>query len=299
MNGDEADFRSAFVAVVGRPNVGKSTLVNALVGDKVAITAPTPQTTRHRIAGVVDTPGCQLVVLDLPGFQRPRDLLTRRMQQAADTTLAEVDMILLVVNAAERIGEGDKFVARSAFSTGTHVIIVVNKIDLLSREALLPQVQAAGELGEFADLFPVSATCGDGIDELKQAIASRALPGPRFFPAGTRTDQPEQVLVSELIREQVLRLTSEEVPHSVAVELQFMEQGEGGGIVDIGAVIIVERKSQKGILIGKQGRMIKKIGSRARREIEALLGSKVFLDLVVKVRKKWRDDERVLGDLGL
>lgn len=291
--------RSGFVAVAGRTNVGKSTIVNALVGEKVAITSSTAQTTRHRIAGVVDGPGLQMVLLDLPGFQKPRDRLTERMQTAVNTTLREVDLILLVVSASERIGSGDSYVAATAFSTSTPVIIALNKIDLVEDDELLLQMKLAGDLGEFEELFPISALMGRGLDELKEAMAARMHEGPKYFPPGVKSDQPESILAGELIREQVLWLTREEVPHSVAVEVLSMEERQNRDIVDIEALIIVERKSQKGILIGKQGNMVKEIGTRSRREIEALLGSRVFLGLTVKVRKKWRDDERLLGDLGL
>jgi GTP-binding protein Era len=304
MDKDEAGdgmtvLRSGFVAVVGRPNVGKSTLVNALVGEKVAIVTRVPQTTRHRIAGVINGPDYQVVLLDLPGFQKPRDLLTERMQTAVNTTLREVDLILLMLNAAEGLGAGDRFVAEASFGTGTPVIIAVNKIDLVGPEAVLPLIDAAGDLGSFEEIFPISARKGWSLEELKEAIVSHMSEGPRYYPEDVVSDQPERVIAGELIREQAIRLTREEVPHAVAVNVVAMEQREKGDMVDIEAIIIVERESQKGILIGKQGKMIKDIGSRARGEIEALLGSKVFLDLTVRVKKKWRQNERLLGDLGL
>ncbi|MFA5801010.1 MAG: GTPase Era [Thermoleophilia bacterium] len=292
-------FRSGFIAVVGRPNVGKSTLVNALVGEKVAIVSRTPQTTRHRIAGVINGDGFQAVLLDLPGFQRPRDRLTERMQAAVNTTLREVDLVLMVLNAAEKIGAGDRFVAEAAFSVSTPVIIALNKIDLVSSDGLLPQIQTAVELGDYEELFPISARKGQGLDGLKEAIITRLAEGPMYYPADAVSDQPERVLAGEIIREKAIVLTREEVPHAVAVNVMYMEQRGKKEMVDIEAVLIVERDSQKGILIGKQGQMIKEIGTRARKDIEALLGSKVFLQLSVKVKKKWRDDERVLGDLGL
>lgn len=298
MSSDEP-FRSGFVAVVGRPNVGKSTLVNGIVGQKVAITSATPQTTRHRIAGIVNEPGCQLVLLDLPGFQKPRDQLTRRMQAVVDSTLGEVDMIWLVLSAPEGIGAGDRYIAGRVFATGTPVYIVVNKIDRVSENELLPVIEAAAGLGDFIELFPVSALRGEGLEQLRLSASGAIQPGPRFFPEGEATDQPERVLAGELIREQILKLTREEVPHSVAVEVVSMEQRQHREIVDIEAVVIVERESQKGILIGKRGSMIKQIGVGARKEIEALLGSRVFLDLTVRVKGKWRNDERRLEELGL
>ncbi|MCL4473103.1 MAG: GTPase Era [Actinobacteria bacterium] len=292
-------FRSGFVAVLGRPNVGKSTLVNALVGEKVAIVSRVPQTTRHRIAGVVNGPGYQAVLLDLPGFQKPRDLLTERMQTAVNTTLREVDLIILMLNAAEGIGGGDRFVSDASFRTGTPVIIALNKTDLTGPDVVLPLIEEAGGLGDYQEIFPVSARRGWSLDELKAAIVSRLPEGPRYFPEGEVSDQPERELAAELIREQALRLTREEVPHAVAVDIVDMQQREEKDIVDLEAIIIVERESQKGIVIGKQGKMIKEIGSRSRAEIETLLGSKVFMNLTVRVKKKWRQNERVLGDLGL
>ena len=293
-----AGFRSGFVAVVGRPNVGKSTLVNALVGQKVAIVSGTPQTTRNRIAGVVNGDGFQMVLMDLPGFQKPRDRMTERMQSTVNLTLAEVDLILLVLNAAEKIGGGDSFVAGAAFAAGTPVIVALNKIDVAGGQ-VLPQLEAAAALGESAELFPISAHRGDGLAELKQALADRMQPGPMYFPEDVVTDQPEQRLVAELIREQAVRMTREEVPHALAVEVRRLEPRQRGGLIDVEAVILVEYDSQKGIIIGKGGKMIREIGQRARGGIEALLGCHVFLDLKVKVKRRWRDDERMLDELGL
>lgn len=295
----EQDIRSGFSAVVGRPNVGKSTLVNALVGEKVAIVSRTPQTTRHRIAGVVNGRDYQLVLLDLPGFQKPRDLLTERMQTAVNNTLKEVDLILLMLNAEEGIGAGDRFVAEAVFATDTPVIIAINKTDLVKSDRLLPMIEEASLLGKYEEIFPISAHKGWGLADLKDDMVARMPPGPRYFPPDVVSDQPEKVIAGELIREQAIRLTREEVPHAVAVEVLDMEKRRGRSIVDIRASLLVERDSQKSIIIGKQGRMIREIGTAARREIEALLGSQVFLDLSVKVRKKWREDERILGDLGL
>lgn len=295
----DAGFRSGFVALVGRPNTGKSTLVNALVGEKVSITSPTPQTTRNRIAGIVNADGCQVVLLDLPGSQKPLDLLTEHMQAAVETTLAEVDLILLLLDASSETGPGDRYVARGAFSAGTPVMIVVNKVDLVTPAELLPRIDEAAALGDFQELFPVSALDGEGLDQLFAAIDATMPEGPRYFPEDMVTDQPEAVLVSELVREQVIRMTREEVPHAVAVEVLSMETREDSGLVHIEAAIFVEQKSQKGIIVGKQGRMIKQIGTQARREIQALLGSRVYLEMMVKVRKKWRNDERRLGELGL
>ncbi|MBE0428382.1 MAG: GTPase Era [Thermoleophilia bacterium] len=298
-NENEPAFRSGFIAVVGRPNVGKSTIVNALVGEKVAIVSRTPQTTRHRIAGVVNRPGYQLVLLDLPGFQKPRDLLTERMQTAVNTTLQEVDIVLLVLNAAEKIGLGDRFVAEAAFTASEQVIIAINKIDLVRGPEVLPMMQEASQLGEFQEIIPISALRNRGLDDLEKAMTRRVPAGPAYFPPGTVSDQPERVIAGELIREKAIELTREEVPHAIAVDIVSMKKRRRRDIVDIEAVLIVERDSQKGIIIGRRGQMVREIGARARQEIEALLGSRVFLDLTVKVRRKWREDERILGDLGL
>ncbi|RJQ45543.1 MAG: GTPase Era [Gaiellales bacterium] len=296
---DPGESRSGFVAVLGRPNVGKSTLVNTLVGEKVAIVSDRPQTTRNRIAGVMNLPGCQAVLLDLPGFQRPLDRMTEKMQAAVNETLGEVDMTLVVLNAVEPVGPGDRFVAAAAFAAGNPVFVVVNKTDIATDAQLLAQLEEAAGLGPAEEFFPVSAATGDGVGELRQAIASRLPEGPAYFPPDVVSDQPERVLVGELIREQAIRLMREEVPHALAVRVLEMEPREGGGVIDVEAVLVTETKSQKGIVIGHRGKIIREIGTRARREIEALLGSRVFLDLRVQVRKKWRQDDRMLDELGI
>jgi GTP-binding protein Era len=290
---------SGFVAVVGRPNVGKSTLVNYLVGEKVAIVSDRPQTTRHRISGVVNGPGYQVVLLDLPGFQKPLDLMTERMQTSVNKTLDEVDLILVLFSAVEPVGGGDRFVAKASFAADAPVVIAVNKVDIADKEQIVPQLQQAGELGPSEEIFPISATRGDGVDALKQALIAYLPEGPAYFPPDVVSDQPEYQLVAELIREQAIRLMREEVPHALAVNVVEMEKRSGRMQIAIEAVIMVETKSQKGIIIGSQGKMIKEIGTRARQEIEALLGSRVYLDLRVRVRKKWRQDERTLEDLGI
>lgn len=296
---DDTVKNSGFVAVVGRPNVGKSTLVNRLVGEKIAIVSDRPQTTRNRIVGVMNGPGYQVVLLDLPGFQKPLDRLTERMQSLVDSTLEEVDLVLVLLSAVEPVAAGDRYVAEAAFATDTPVIIAVNKIDIASREQLLRNLQQAGELGPAAEFFPVSAAVGEGIEELRRSLVERLPEGPAYFPADVVTDQPERMLVAELIREQAIRLTRQEVPHALAVRVIEMEPRPDSDVIDIEAVIISETKSQKGIIIGHRGQVVKEIGSKARREIEALLGSRVYLDLRVQVRKKWRQDERMLEDLGI
>jgi GTP-binding protein Era len=286
-------MRSGFVAVAGRPNVGKSTLVNALCGDKVAITSTVPNTTRRRIHGVVNGDDWQLVLVDLPGFQRPMDALTERMQETVDGSMEDVDAVLLVVSARDRIGAGDRFVARRVFALGVPVIIVVNKIDRLKHGHVASQMKTAATLGDFHALHPVSAKTRDGIGELRDDLVSLLPEGPAYFPRETATDLPLEERVAEAIREQALHLTREEVPHAVTVVVQ--EIGER----DVDAVLYVETESQKGILVGKRGSMVREIGTRARPEVEALVGRPVFLRLVVKVRPKWRRDPRELERLGL
>lgn len=286
-------MRSGFVAVAGRPNVGKSTLVNALCGDKVAITSTVPNTTRRRIHGVVSGEDWQLVLVDLPGFQRPMDALTTRMQETVDGSMEDVDMVLLVVSARDRIGAGDRFVARRVFSLGVPVIIAVNKIDRLKHGHVASQMKTAATLGDFHALHPVSAKTRDGIDELRDDLVLLLQEGPAYFPLGASTDLTVEERVAEVIREKALHLTREEVPHAVGVVVQEIGERE------VDAVLVVESESQKGILVGKRGAMVREIGVRARPEVEALVGHPVFLRLVVKVRPKWRRDPQQLERLGL
>jgi GTPase len=284
---------SGFVAVAGRPNVGKSTLVNALCGGKVAIVSDKPQTTRRRIFGISTGDGYQLVLADLPGFQRPRDPLTEHMQRTVDASFEDVDGVLLVVDARERIGAGDRFIASRVFNLGVPVVIAVNKVDRLKPGHIASQMQTASALGEFHALHPVSAKTGDGIGELREELVGLLPEGPLYFPPEQRTDLSVETQIAELVREQALRLTKEEVPHAVSAEVEEIEDKV------VRANVFVETESQKQILVGKGGSMVRQIGTRARPEIEALLGRKVFLDLQVKVRPKWRRDEAMLERLGL
>jgi len=286
-------LRSGFVAVAGRPNVGKSTLVNALCGGKVAIVSDKPQTTRRRISGVANGPGFQLVLVDLPGFQRPLDPMTERMQRTVNSSLEGVDGVLLVLAADETIGPGDRFVARRAFTAGVPVVIALNKVDRLKPGKIADQIARAAVLGDFHELHPVSARTGDGVDDLRATLADLLPEGPQYFPEGELTDLPLELRVAELVREQALRFTREELPHAISVEVTELEPGR------VRANLYVESDSQKTIVVGKGGSMIRAIGSGARPEIEALLGSKVFLELQVKVRPKWRRDEGMLGRLGI
>ncbi len=286
-------MRSGFVAVAGRPNVGKSTLVNALCDDKVAITSKVPNTTRRRIFGVANGPDWQLVLADLPGFQRPMDALTTSMQKTVDASFEDVDVVLLVVSARDRIGAGDRFVARRVFALGVPVIIAVNKIDRLKHGHVATQMKTAATLGDFHALHPVSALTKDGIGALRDDLVVLLPEGPQYFPADQTTDLTTENRIAEVVREKALHLTRDEVPHAITVEVD--EIGEKV----VRAFVLVETESQKGILVGKKGAMIREIGSRSRPEVEHLLGHPVFLELVVKVRPKWRRDPKMLERLGL
>jgi GTPase len=285
--------KSGFVAVAGRPNVGKSTLANALAGEKVAIVSDKPQTTRRRISAVANGDGYQLVLTDLPGFQRPRDALTERMQRTVDASLEDVDAHLFVLAANERIGAGDRFVAERLFGSGAPVVIVLNKVDKLKPARIAEQMKSAAELGDFHSLHPVSATRQEGLGALLEELVGLLPEGPLYFEQGEATDLPLDARIAELVREQALALTREEVPHSVGVEVDELEGSR------VHATVVVETESQKGILIGKGGAMIRSIGSGARPEIERLLGGQVFLELQVKVRPHWRRDENVLERFGI
>jgi GTP-binding protein Era len=286
-------MRSGFVAVAGRPNVGKSTLVNALCGGKVAIVSDKPQTTRRRILGVATGDDHQLVLADLPGFQRPRDPLTERMQRTVDHAFEDVDAVLFVVDCRQRIGAGDRFVAARVFSLGVPVVIAVNKIDRLKPGHVAAQMQAGARLGDFHALHPVSAKTGDGVGELRQELLDLLPEGPLYFPADQRTDLSVEAQIAELLREKALALTREEVPHALSAEVEEIEDKV------VRATIYVETESQKQIVIGRGGVVVKEIGVRARPEIEALLGRHVFLELHVKARPRWRRDETMLERLGL
>ncbi len=286
-------MRSGFVAIAGRPNVGKSTLVNALCGGKVAIVSDKPQTTRRRIFGIANGDDHQLVLVDLPGFQRPRDALTERMQRTVDSAFVDVDAVVFVLSARERIGAGDRFIASRVFALSVPVVIALNKVDRLKPGHIAQQMNAAARLGNFHALHPVSAKTGDGIGELRDELVGLLPEGPLYFPAEQRTDLTVAEQISELVREKALGLTRDEVPHSISVEVE--ELGE----TFVRANVLVETDSQKQILVGKNGAMVKEIGTRARPEIEALLGQTVFLELMVKVRPHWRRNETTLERLGL
>jgi GTP-binding protein Era len=286
-------MRSGLVSVAGRPNVGKSTLVNALAGNKVVTVSRVPHTTRRRILGVANGDDHQLVLADLPGFQRPRDPLTERMQRTVDSSFEDIDGVLFVLSARDRIGAGDAFVAKRVFALGVPVVIALNKVDRLKPSHIAAQMKAAAQLGDFHSLHPVSAKTTEGVAELRTDLVELLPEGPLYFPPGQHTDLGVEDQIAELVREKALELTREEVPHSVTVEVDEIDERA------VRARLLVETESQKGILVGKRGAMVREIGTRARPEIEALLGRRVFLDLTVKVRPRWRRDEAMLERLGL
>jgi GTPase len=293
-----ADTRSGFIALAGRPNVGKSTLANAIVGAKVAIVSDKPQTTRRAIRGVATGPGWQLVLVDLPGVQRPRDALTERMQKRVESELADADGCLFVVNAEQGIGPGDRWIADLLRSSPVPVVIAVNKVDSADQPRTVAALAAAEELDVADEIYPVSARRGSGVPMLVVHLASLLPPGPFYFEPDQRSDQSREVVLAELIREQVLARTREEVPHAVEIEIESISMPRDD-LARVEAVILAETESQKGILIGAGGRMIKAIGMAARRAIERELGTRVHLDLSVRVRRHWRADERLLDRLGI
>ena len=290
--------RSGFVALAGRPNVGKSTLENALIGAKVAIVSDKPQTTRRAIRGIATGPDWQLVLVDLPGVQRPRDALTDRMQRRVERELGGADVCLFVVNAAEGIGAGDRFIARLLERSPVPVVVAVNKMDRVDRAAAVAVLQSAADMGIGDEVFPISARTGSGVEALRDQLVSLLPEGPFYFAADQQSDLRDDLRLAELVREQVLRRTREEIPHSVEVQIEAIDSRRED-LIRIEAVLLVETESQKGIVIGAGGRMIKAIGIAARQEIERELATRVHLELKVRVRRHWRADERVLDRLGI
>jgi GTP-binding protein Era len=290
--------RSGFVALAGRPNVGKSTLLNRIVGSKVAIVSNRPQTTRRAIRGIATADDWQLVAVDLPGVQRPRDPLTERMQRRMEHELEGSDAALLVLNGDQGVGPGDRFIATVIAGAGIPAVVAVNKVDLLSRARTLDALEAAASLELDAEIFPVSAHTGVGVGELVEALVSLMPEGPFMYPPEEQTDLPERVRLAELIREQVLARTRHEIPHAVEVEIEEIDERDDG-LLAIEARVWAETESQKAILIGARGRMVRDVGTAARREIEALTGRRVHLDLGVRVRRGWRGDESMLDRLGI
>lgn len=291
-------YKSGFVSIIGRPNVGKSTFINRVIGQKIAIMSDKPQTTRNKIQGVYTTNDSQTIFIDTPGIHKPKHKLGDFMMKVAQNTLKEVDLILFMINAEEGYGRGDEFIIERLKQTNTPVFLIINKIDQIHPEQLLPLIEQYKELYPFKEIVPISALQGNNVDTLLQQIEAYLPEGPQYYPEDQVTDHPERFIITELIREKVLHLTREEIPHSVAVVMDTLERRENNSAIYVGATIIVERDSQKGIIIGKQGSMLKEVGKRARVDIEALLGSKVFLELWVKVQKDWRNKASQLRDYG-
>jgi GTPase len=297
MNKNQA-YKSGFVSIIGRPNVGKSTFLNQVIGQKIAIMSDKPQTTRNKIQGVYTTNHSQTIFIDTPGIHKPKHKLGDFMMKVAQNTLKEVDLILFMINAEEGYGRGDEFIIERLKQTNTPVFLIINKIDQIHPDQLLPLIEQYKELYPFKEIVPISALQGNNVETLLQQIEKMLPEGPQYYPEDQVTDHPERFIITELIREKVLHLTREEIPHSVAVVMDTLERRENNQAIFVGATIIVERDSQKGIVIGKQGSMLKEVGKRARVDIEALLGSKVFLELWVKVQKDWRNKASQLRDYG-
>ena len=288
------------VSFVGRPNAGKSTLLNRLVGTKLAIVSDKPQTTRTRISGVKNYPDAQVVFLDTPGIHRPLHRMNVQMVDTAVETLREVDVVGLVVDASEPSGKGDKFVVELIKDVEAPVILILNKIDLMKKSRLLPIMERYGREGRFAEIVPISAATGDNVDRLERVMLERLPEGEARYPADYLTDQPERFFAAEIVREQLLQATHDELPFSSAVVVdRFEEPAEGRDLMRLFCTIVVDRESQKPIVVGRGGEMVKRIGTAAREELERFFGMRVYLDLHVKVKSEWREDERVLGDIGL
>ncbi len=293
-----SEKKSGFVALIGRPNVGKSTLINRLVGQKIAIMSDKPQTTRNRIHGILTREAGQIVFLDTPGIHQPHHRLGEYMVDIAENSMREVDLIVMVVDASQSMREGDSYVLDRVKNMHKNVVLVLNKIDAVAKEKLLAQIEAYRSLATFVDIIPISARTGEQVDVLERVIFDQLPEGPFYYPPDVVTDHPEQFIIAELIREKVLLLTHEEVPHSVAVGIEQLEYRGDRETLYVNAVIYTERDSQKGILIGKGGDMLKRVGTMARQDIETIFGSKAFLELWVRVKKDWRNREPMLRSFG-
>ncbi|MBG9448616.1 GTPase Era [Cytobacillus firmus] len=298
MNNTQQGHKSGFISIIGRPNVGKSTFLNRVIGQKIAIMSDKPQTTRNKVQGVLTTNDAQFIFIDTPGIHKPKHKLGDFMMKVAQNTLKEVDVILFMVNAQEGFGRGEEFILEKFQSVRTPIFLVINKIDQVHPDELFKIIESYKEKYDFNEIIPISALEGNNVETLLEQIKKYIPEGPQFYPADQVTDHPERFIVSELIREKALHLTREEIPHSLAVTIDKMERREDKDVVHVMATIIVERDSQKGIVIGKQGKMLKEIGKRARVDIENLLGSQVFLELWVKVQKDWRNKMSQLRDFG-
>lgn len=291
-------FYSGFVSLVGRPNVGKSTLMNRLIGEKIAIISNKPQTTRNRVQSILTKDDFQIVFIDTPGIHRPRHKLGEYMVKSAETTLNEVDAVLMLIEPSDKILEADRLIIEKFVKVKSPVILVINKIDTVERERVFKVIDEYRKLYDFAEIVPISAFEGTNTDELLSVIRKYLPEGPRYFPSDMVTDQPERQIASEIIREKALRLLEDEIPHGIAVEITEMKKRKEGNLVDVRATIFCEKDSHKGIIIGKHGDMLKKIGTKARGDIERLLGSPIYLELWVKVKKDWRDSDFLLKNFG-
>ncbi|NRG43739.1 GTPase Era [Bacillus sp. CRN 9] len=295
---NEQGHKSGFISIIGRPNVGKSTFLNRVIGQKIAIMSDKPQTTRNKVQGVLTTDDAQFIFIDTPGIHKPKHKLGDFMMKVAQNTLKEVDAIIFMVNAEEGFGKGEEFILEKFQTVNTPIILVINKIDRIHPDQLLPIMESYKEKYDFSDIVPISALEGNNVDNLLKQIKNYLPEGPQYYPADQVTDHPERFIISELIREKALHLTREEIPHSLAVLIDKIERQGDKDIIHVMATIIVERDSQKGIVIGKQGKMLKEVGKRARVDIENLLGTKVYLELWVKVQKDWRNKMSQLRDFG-
>jgi GTP-binding protein Era len=295
---ENQSFKSGFISIIGRPNVGKSTFLNRVIGQKIAIMSDKPQTTRNKIQGVLTMDDTQMIFIDTPGIHKPKHKLGDFMMKVAQNTLKEVDLVLFMVNAEEGFGRGEEFIIEKFQTVNTPIFLVINKIDQIHPDQLLSIIESYKEKYSFKEIVPISALEGNNVERLLDQIKTYLPEGPQYYPADQVTDHPERFIITELIREKALHLTREEIPHSLAVVLDKMERQKGKDIIHVMATVIVERDSQKGIIIGKQGSMLKEIGKRARVDIENLLGSKVFLELWVKVQKDWRNRISQLRDFG-
>lgn len=291
-------FRSGFISIIGRPNVGKSTLLNEILKEKIAIISKKPQTTRNRILGIRNTEQSQMIFIDTPGIHKPKYRLNEIMVKTAVDTLKEVDVVAFLVEAGDGAGGGDRYIIDTFLNDiEVPVVLIINKIDLVKKENLLPLIGEYNHIHKFAEIIPVSALKGDNVEHLLDVLEGYLPEGPKYYPDDIYTDQPERFIAAEIVREKIINRTKEEIPYSVAVAIEEFKERENGNIY-ISALIYVERDSQKGIIIGRAGRMLKDIGTEAREGIEKLLGTKVFLELRVKVKKDWRSDNRVLKELG-
>jgi len=292
-------YKSGFISIIGRPNVGKSTFLNRVIGQKIAIMSDKPQTTRNKVQGVLTSTDSQMIFIDTPGIHKPKHKLGDFMLKVAKNTLREVDVILFMVNAEQKLGKGDEFILEMLAGNSTPVFLVINKIDQIHPDELLGIIESYKERYEFAEIIPISALQGNNVESLLDTLSKYLPDGPQYYPADQVTDHPERFIISELIREKVLHLTREEIPHSIAVVINKIRRDEeNNDKIHVSATIMVERDSQKGIVIGKRGALLKEVGTRARKDIEMLLGSKVYLELWVKVQKDWRNKSTHLRDFG-